>query len=35
MNIDSVTLNKILANQIEQYIKASDTMVKWGLFQRC
>lgn len=37
MKIDEKMLNKILANQIQQYIKnkRSNTMTKWDLFQEC
>ena len=35
MNIDRKILNKMLAKQIQKYLKGSHTMIKWDLFQGC
>ena len=35
MNTDAKILNKILANQIWQYIKRKIHHTKWALFQGC
>ena len=35
MNTDAKILNKIIANQIQQYIKKSFTVIKWDLFLGC
>ena len=35
MYIDANILSKILANRIQQHIKSSYTMIKFGLFQGC
>ena len=35
MNINPKIVNKILPNQIQQYIKGSCTMIKWGFSQEC
>ena len=33
MNIDGKILNKMLAKQIQKYLKGSHTMIKWDLSQ--
>ena len=35
MNIDRKSLNKMLAKQIQKYLKGSHTMIKWDLSQGC
>ena len=35
MNTDAKMLKEILTNQIHDTSKVSDTMIKWGLCQRC
>ena len=35
MNMDANILNKITANQIQQYIKGLFTIIKWDLFLDC
>ena len=35
MNIDVKILNKILVNRPNSTLKASYTMIKWGLCQEC
>ena len=35
MNIDAKILNKMLAKQIQKYLKGSHTMIKWDLSQGC
>lgn len=35
MNIYANVLNKILASQIQQYIKSIIHLIKWNLFQGC
>ena len=35
MNIDAKILNRMSANQINNTLKGSYTMIKWDLFQGC